>query len=305
MSACVTIDDKTLADLSYFEPPRTGAPVADIRVLKETILVLRRFWILTLAAILLAGAGLTSVRGASAPQKKDGTPPTAEQVAETVVLVFGVRERLVQIRRTGVERGRITRTTDDGRTEEITYERSFKRGDTLEKDKVRLDQRRPTLDYSLILNEGRVFGVVRGTTFTPRQEDVNVFLADTQHGIETLLRYKESGATLSFAGKDKQKGIDLWMLDLDDKEKRRTRFYISASTGRILWLEYNETPAGTTVPVKYKRTFHDYRIVQGTRVPYRTVLYMDDKQIEESQVMSVVYGVKMEDTVFRNPESSS
>ncbi|MCA1633655.1 MAG: hypothetical protein LC802_08045 [Acidobacteria bacterium] len=267
--------------------------------------MLRRFWILTLAAIMLAGAGPTSARSASATQKKGGAAPTAEQVAETVVLVFGARERLVQIRRTGVERGRITRTTDDGRTEEIAYERSFKRGDTLEKDKVRLDQRRPTLDYTLVFNDGRVFGVVRGTSFTPREEDVSGFLADSRHGIETLLRYKENGSTISFAGKDKQKGIDLWMLDLDDKEKRRTRFYISSQSGRILWLEYSETPAGATAPVKFKRTFHDYRIVQGTRVPYRTVLYMEDKQVEESQLMSVVYGVKIEDTVFRNPESAS
>jgi hypothetical protein len=295
-----------LADFSLYEPPILRVPVANIRVLKETISVVRRFWILTLAAILVAGVGLTHAGGAVVPQKKDdAAAPTAEQVAETVVLVFGARERLAQIRRTGVERGKITRTTDDGRTEEITYERSFKRGDTPEKDKVRLDQRRPSLDYSLVFNEGRIFGVVRGTSFTPRQEDVNVFLADTQHGIETLLRYKENGSTITFAGKDKQKGIDLWMLDLDDKEKRRTRFYISAQSGRVLWLEYSETPAGSSAPVKFKRTFHDYRIVQGTRVPYRTVLYMDDKQIEESQVMTVIYGVKMEDGLFQNPEAAS
>ncbi len=267
--------------------------------------MLRRFWVSTLAAFLLAGAGYASAPGAASEQKRDAPAPTAEQVAETVILVFGARERLAQIRRTGIERGRITRTTDDGRTEEINYERSFKRGDTPDKDKVRLDQRRPALDYALVYNEGRVFGVVRGTSFTPRQEDVNVFLADSHHGIETLLRYKENGSTLTFAGKDKQKGIDLWMLDLDDKEKRRTRFYISSATGRVLWLEYTATPVGGTSPVKFKRTFHDYRIVQGTRVPYRTVLYMDDKQVEESNVLSVVYGVKLEDRVFQNPEAAA
>jgi hypothetical protein len=130
-------------------------------------------------------------------------------------------------------------------------------------------------------------------------------MAETHHGIESLLRYKENGSTLTFAGKDKQKGIDLWMLDLDDKEKRRTRYYISAASGRVLWLEYSETPAGRTSPVKFRRTFHDYRIVQGTRVPYRTVLYMDDKQVEESNLLSVVYGVKLEDQVFQNPEAAA
>ncbi len=240
-----------------------------------------------------------------APKKNELAAPTAEQVAETVILVHGVRERLAQVRRSGVERGRISRTTDDGRTEEITYERSFKRGESAEKDKIRLDQKRPNIEYALVYNEGRVFGVLRGTAFTPRQDDVSVFLADTRHGVDTLLRYKENGATLAYVGKEKQKNIDMWLLDLTDKEQRRTRYYISAQSGRVLWLEYEDTRPGGAAPVKYKRTFHDYRTIQGTRMPYRTVLYADGKQVEESQILTVVYGVKMEDTVFQNPEAAS
>ena len=240
-----------------------------------------------------------------APKKNELTAPTAEQVAETVILVHGVRERLAQVRRSGVERGRISRTTDDGRTEEITYERSFKRGESVEKDKIRLDQKRPNIEYALVYNEGRVFGVLRGTAFTPRQDDVSVFLADTRHGVDTLLRYKENGATLAYVGREKQKNIDMWLLDLTDKEQRRTRYYISAQSGRVLWLEYEDTQPGSAAPVKYKRTFHDYRTIQGTRMPYRTVLYADGKQVEESQILTVVYGVKMEDTVFQNPEAAS
>lgn len=239
------------------------------------------------------------------PKKPDGAAPTAEQVAETVVIVHGIRERLAQVRRSGVERGKVTRTTDDGRTEEISYERSFKRGDSAAKDKIRLDQKRPSVEYSLVYNEGNVFGLLRGTPFTPRQDDVAGFLADAQHGVDTLLRYKENGATLAYVGKEKQKGIEMWLLDLTDKEQRRTRYYISAQSGRVLWLEYEATMPGTAAPVKYKRTFHDYRTIQGTRMPYRTVLYADGKQVEESQILTVVYGVKMEDTVFQNPEAAT
>jgi hypothetical protein len=265
--------------------------------------VLRRFRILALAALLLAGAGLPTARAAA--QRKPADNVTAEQVAETVVLVYGVRERLAQVRRTGVERGKVTRTADDGRTEEISYERSFKRGESFDKDKIRLDQRKPTLEYTLILNEGSVFGVVRGTPFSPRPEDVGIFMADRVHGIETLLRYKESGATISFAGRDTQKGLELWMLDLQDKEKRKTRYYISAKSGKVLWLEYEEMPQGSTRPVKYRRTFHDYRVVQGTFYPYRSVLYADDRQVEELNVLTVVFGVRLEDSAFQNPQAAS
>jgi hypothetical protein len=258
---------------------------------------------MALVMVLLACAALSAAPVAA--QKKTSENPTAEQVAETVVLVYGARERLSQIRRTGIERGKVTRTAPDGQIEEVTYERTFKRGDTFEKDKIRLDQRKPSLEYSLVLNEGSIFGVVRGTPFTPRREDVDIFMADRVHGVETLLRYKESGATLTLAGKETQKGLTLWVLDLEDKEKRRTRYFVSANSGKILWLEYEAATEGSSRPVKYKRTFHDYRVVQGTFHPYRSVLYADDRQVEESQVLTVTFGVRLEDAAFRNPQSAS
>src|ERR1043165_2364511 len=116
----------------------------------------------------------------------------------------------------------------------------------------------------------------RVSTFTPNQQDVAAMLSDRVHGLDALLRYKESGATVKFAGRDSQKGLDLWMLDLTDKEGNTTRYYISAKTWRVLWLEYEEKPSGDAKPVKFKRTFHDYRAVQGTLVPYRSVLYEGD-----------------------------
>ena len=281
--------------------------------------VLRRLLVCALSALLTAAAAVPLAAAPAAvqenkeqkaeekpkkeeppkPAKVDKDNPTAEQVAETVVLFYGSRPMLTQIRRSGVERGRITRTGQDGRPEEITYERTFKRGETYEKDKVRFDQRMASLQYSLVLNDGRVTGILRGTPFTPKQEDVTSLMTDRVHGIEALLRYKESGATVKYSGKETQKGLDLWVLDLTDKEKRSTRYYISAKTARVLWLEYEE--GGT----KYRRTFHDYRVVQQTLVPYRSVLYAGDRQVEESQVLTVTFGVKTDDALFAAESASA
>jgi hypothetical protein len=269
--------------------------------------VLRRLLVCALSALLSAAAVPPAFAQEKAPKadekpkkqeeqpkpaKPDRDNPTAEQVAETVVLVYGSRAMLAQIRRTGVERGRITRTGTDGRPEEISYERTFKRGETYEKDKIRFDQHLSSLDYSLVFNDGRVTGILRGTPFTPKQEDVTSLMTDRVHGLDALLRYKESGAAVKYGGKENQKGLELWVLDLTGKDKRVTRYYVSAKTGRVLWLEYEEE--GT----KYRRTFHDYRVVQGTLVPYRSVLYAGDRQVEESQVLTVTFGVKTDDAVF-------
>ena len=95
------------------------------------------------------------------PQKVDKNQKdyTAEQVAESSIYLYGSRDLLKSIRRNGVERGRICKPTcEAGKTEEATYERRFVRGESMDKDKIRLDQKMPTLEYSLIYGDGRLWG---------------------------------------------------------------------------------------------------------------------------------------------------
>jgi hypothetical protein len=229
---------------------------------------------------------------------------TAEQIAETSILVYGSRPILAQIRRNGVERGRVCKPTCEtpGKTEEATYERRFVRGEKSDKDKVRVDQKMPTLEYSLIYGGGRLWGLINGTAFTPREDAANTFLSQHRHSLDTLLRYKENGSTLAMIGKDKQKGLDLYILDLTDAEKQKTRYFISAKTFHVVWLEYEEsTPAGQLV--KFRRSFHDYRYAQGTLVPYKTVLLQDGSQTQETKILTVTFGIKLDDDLFKSPEA--
>lgn len=236
------------------------------------------------------------------PEKVDKNPKnfTAEQIAESAIFIYGSRAVLEQIRRNGVERGRITRHMSDGRTEEASYERVFVRGESLEKDKIRLDQKMPTLEYSLIFGEGRLWGIINGAAFTPRQDAASAFLSQHRHSIEALLRYKETGSTLKMIGKDKQKGLDLFVLELTDKDQRTTRYYVSARTLHILWLEYEEKNAGAP-SAKYSKRFADYRYAQSTLVPFRTILMEDGKQTQETRILTVTFGVKVDDALFKNP----
>ena len=227
---------------------------------------------------------------------------TAEQIVESVILVYGSRPALEQIRRYGVERGKITRYNAEGNPEEANYERRFVRGENLEKDKIRLDQKLPTMEYSLIYDDGKLWGMINGAAFTPRQDATADFISQHHHSIDLLLRYKECGATLTLVGKEQQKGLDLYVLDLADKEKRKTRYFISARSLRVLWLEYEEGPPGG-VAVHYTRKFLDYRIVQQTLVPYRVVLTVDGRQSQETQVLTITYGVKVSDSIFKSPEA--
>jgi hypothetical protein len=230
---------------------------------------------------------------------------TGEQIAESVVYIYGSRPILEQIRRNGVERGRVCRPTCDttGKTEEASYERRFVRGENFEQDKVRLDQKMPTIEYSLIYGGGRLFGIINGSAFIPRQDAADTFMSQHRHSIDTLLRYKENGSTLTLVGKDKQKGLDLYIVDLVDKDKQATRYYISVKSLHVLWLEYEAPSIVSAAPAKYARKFFDYRYAQGTLVPYKSLLLEDGKQIQETKILTVTYGIKLDDSLFKSPEA--
>jgi hypothetical protein len=240
------------------------------------------------------------------PEKIDPNQKTftAEQIVESAIFVSGSRPLLTQIRRNGMERGRICKPTCDvpGKTEEATYERRFVRGESSDKDRVRVDQKTPSLEYSLIYGDGRLWGIINGAAFTPREDTANTFLSQQRHGVDNLLRYKENGSTISLVGREKLKGLDLYVIDLVGKDKTSTRYYISAKTLYVRWLEYDE-PGGSAGPIKYVRRFFDQRYAQGTLVAYKTILLEDGKQTQETKILNVTFGIKIDDSLFKNPEA--
>lgn len=232
---------------------------------------------------------------AAANNKLDSKNFTAEQIAEATIFVYGNgggRATLGQIRKTTLERGTALYTNAEGKVERANYQRFVIRGETLAKERIRLDQEFPGARFSLIFAESKTFGVFNNTVFTPREETIKTFESQIVRGLEALLRYKENEATLSLAAKEKHMGVDYHVVDVTDKENRKTRFYISAKSFRVMMITYED--AG----VNYKRKFYDYNLAQGTLVPYRTILWANDKQVEEIDVGTVTFGQKVDEGLF-------
>jgi hypothetical protein len=250
----------------------------------------------------VATASPTPTPGAArqAPQpavKFDIKNITAEQVIETSLIAayaFGVgRPLLNQIRKTVVERGKATYTAADGKIEQANYQKFAIRGDSLTKEKIRLDQEFPNARYSLIFAEEKIFGVYNNTVFTPREDAAKAFENQIVRGLEAFLRFKENGSTIEMGPREKQMGVDFYLIDVTDTQQRKTRFYVSTKSWRVMMLTYEE--AG----VKYRRRFYDYKYAQGTLVPYRTVLWADDKIVEETEIGTVTYGQKVDEELFK------
>jgi hypothetical protein len=221
--------------------------------------------------------------------------PTADIVAESVIFIYGLgggRATLNQIRKTALERGKLSVVNAEGKTDTATYQRWTRRADTLSKEKIRLDQQYPTAQYALVFNDQKIFGIVDDQVFTPRDDASKAFENQIVHGLEALLRYKENGSTLALVGKDKILGVEYFILDVTDTQSRKTRFYVSAKSFRVMMLDYEEEG------IKYRRRFHDYNYAQGTLFPFRTTLWAGDKMIEETEVGTVTFGQKIDEAMF-------
>ncbi len=221
---------------------------------------------------------------------------TAEQIAESVIFIYGAlggREYLKQIRKTTIERGKLSLVNAEGKTEESKYERLIMRGDSLDKERVRLDQEYPSGRFALVYSNDKIFGLFNDAVFSPREDASKAFENQIWHGLEALLRYKENGSTLTLDKPAKMMNVDYHILNVTDKQNRQTRFYISLKSLRVMMLEYTQDD------IKYRRKFYDYNYAQGTLVPFRSVLWANDKQIEETNIQTISFGQKVAEDVFK------
>jgi hypothetical protein len=237
-----------------------------------------------------------------APNSKDNKAPmTAETVAESAIIIYGGlggRKTLDQIRKTSIERGKMSLVNPQGVTEPVNYERRTIRGENLNSEKIRADLEYPSIRYSLVRAGDKTFGLYNDTIFSPNTDATRQFEDQIFHGLEALLRYKENGSTLELAGHDKIMGVDFYFVDVTDKAGRKTRFYVSSKFYRVMMLEYEDQG------VKYRRKFYDYRYAQGTLVPYRSTLTANGKMIEETEVSTVTFGQKVEEDLFNSGSPS-
>jgi hypothetical protein len=220
---------------------------------------------------------------------------TAEQVVELALIIYaypGGRNQLNQIRKTTLERGTASITQPDGRVEQANYQRYVVRAKSLDEEKIRLDQEFPTARYSLVFKDGKIFGIYNNTVFQPREDAARSFQNQITRGVDSLLRYRENGSTISLVDKAKILGVDYYVIDLKDKQDRSTRYYVSQKTLRVMMLEYEED--GT----KYRRRFYDYNNAQGTLVPFRSVLWAGDRVVEQIDIGTITFGQKVDESLF-------
>lgn len=271
---------------------------------EEKIRVVLRLRILLLVCLTAVMASAVLAQSASptakptpkpTPVKIDPKNLTAEQVVNAALFFYGGgggQVFLNQIRKTTIERGVTHLTNSEGKVERVPYRRFIVRGDSLAKEKIRLDQEFPSATYSLIHANEKIFGILDNIVFTPREYEYKIFENQIIHGLESLLRYKENESTLVLAAREKLQGVDYYVLEVADKQGRKTKFYVSSRSYRVMMLTYEQDG------VKYRRRFYDYNTAQNTLVPFHTTLWANDKVVEDTELGTVTFGQKVDESLF-------
>jgi hypothetical protein len=222
---------------------------------------------------------------------------TAEQLAEVVILAYGGRNELQLVRTNGSEEGSI-RLAGDDKDIEGRIIRRFNRKDATSQDLTRVDVELPTQKLTFGFNGYTVWAARDGLNFTPSAEAEASFLASLSHNYDALLRYKEQESTLERGGSESIVGIDTVVLDLTHKNGEKTRYFISTKTYRILHLEYELKLRPTDQPTKFRESFYDFRPIQNTLVPTKSMLYENGRFIQEIRVTQIKYHTKLDDELF-------
>src|SRR5687767_7333461 len=161
----------------------------------------RSFYLIGVLLIALSLTGMAQTETPNTPAKTPKPSPTpkaaakiatAEQAVESAIFLYGFpggRTTLNQIRKTTLERGTSRVMGAEGKLEQTNYQRYVIRGDSVDKEKIRLDQEFPSAKYSMVFTDGKIFGVYNNTVFTPREDASKTFENQIVHGLEALLRY--------------------------------------------------------------------------------------------------------------------
>ena len=216
-------------------------------------------------------------------------------VVELSLLLYsngGGRPGMNRIRKTWVEFGNIEFVDGAGRSKKGKYEYRSLRGDSMGKTKIRFDHQFPDGSYALVLDNGKLFGVSPNFSFNPDPATRNDFFNRVWRGLWALFRYRENGSKVRFLKDEKVMGVDYAVIRLTDKENRETDYFISKKTFRVMMLKYEDNG------VKYKRKFYDYNYAQSTLFPYRTVLWANEKKVEEKRTQTVTFGQELEGDFF-------
>ena len=246
-----------------------------------------------------------------AARKKQAAEPKltpAEGVVEVAILAYGGRQQLQNARANVQEQGTIRLATDQGDSTGTFMLRSIRRDKSWE-DLLRVDldltppgaESQSGVDYTIAFNGASVWSAQNDRYLTTRPEVEEAFKAQLVRDYITLLRYKEDGSKIELKDPETIVGLQAYVVELTLPDGKKTKYWLSAKTFRILHLEY-EVKTAEGQPTKFRISYYytPPRVAQNTLVPTRRVMTQDGKFVQEISISTLNFSQKLDQEIFQH-----
>jgi hypothetical protein len=219
-------------------------------------------------------------------------------VERSIMAYYGTRAGLYGIQRNGTLRALIKFITPDGAREGKSVTK-FIRKDKLADDLLMIDLELPGTRYTIGFDGKETWAIQDGEVQKPAGTAVDAFRSAHEHSYEALLRYKENGSKLEYVGTNKFGTLEMDIIDMISPSGARTRYEISRRTGRIIYVNYEDTSGSKSTPVKFRLYFKDFHLIQNTWLPYEIQVFQDGKLVEERKVVESVFNIQLDEKAFK------
>ncbi len=124
--------------------------------------------------------------------------------------------------------------------------------------------------------------------------------SQTVRSIQHLFNYQAEGLILRDLGVINEDRV----IEAEDRDGRRTGYFIDVMTSRITRLEFvvgqsTDPFSGRSLPNVDTSILSDFRVVQGMLTPFKIERYINNQKYEETRFTSVRYNVSVPDDAFR------
>ena len=124
--------------------------------------------------------------------------------------------------------------------------------------------------------------------------------SQTVRSIQHLFNYQAEGLILRDLGVINEDRV----IEAEDRDGRRTGYFIDVMTSRITRLEFvvgqsTDPFSGRSLPNVDTSILSDFRVVQGMLTPFKIERYINNQKYEETRFTSVRYNASVPDDAFR------
>ncbi len=226
--------------------------------------------------------------------------PTVDKLVEFAIASYGGRNAVFQVQKNGIIKNNLKLINGENIREGRTVTKFIRKNKLLE-DLIILEIELPDTKFTMGFDGEKTWATNNGERTELSPELSAAFRTSYAHSYEALLRYKEDGSKIEYVETKKIASLEVDTIDLTTAEGAKTRYEVSRRSGKILYLEYETTPATPDAkPNKYRLHFQDFKIVQNAVViPYKTLVYENGVKVEERNVIEAAFNVQLEEKIFK------